>query len=196
MMKQIIVGLAPAVFLVFVACGGSDKKEAPPTTQNGQKEHPDDKASREVLERQMDQMQAACSAAIGPVMFEAAKVVATNPGIPNQAVFQAPPVQQAKAQTQGAKNDCKKAVDNFMLNCKTMLNGTYCQRPDVQAWIAGNIQSVGSDMASQLPPQLQANPQYMMAMQSAMNYYMTTEGAQMVQDPMVRQRMLQYTGGV
>lgn len=186
MFRRIVVLIIPLVFIIFTGCGGSDKDQAPPTNLTG-KEHPDDMASRQDLENKLRMAKQVCVDAYAPALKAAAPVLYTNPSVPPQVLFNQPgPVNAALAATAPQQQQCADALNMAIYNITKMQGGKYWARNDVQQWFYGNLAAMGDRVASQIPPEALANPQFLSAMRASGLYITQTYVVPKINDPMAR----------
>lgn len=158
-MKKLLVIFSPLIFIFMVACGGDDKPEAPPVNQTGQ-EHPDDHASRLDLQNKVAMAKQACGNYGQRIVITIAPVAYQNPGIPPQILMNQGPGAMAQQALAAERAQCEQAVKMAVLNCRTMQNGRYCERPDVSRWLWGNLAAIGDRIGASLPPEAMANPMF------------------------------------
>ncbi len=202
MKKQILVGLTSILLTVFTACGGNSDQPPPPVALNGGPQNPADIQAQQALQNWIQQAVQICSQAAcqfaqqnlpnlipgygggmagpgGPGMPGAeppqamgAMPVGFSPGGPGG--FQPPPgINTAPTPSQGA---CQNAVHQVTANLSTMGNGTYQQRPDVQAYIQqAFFQPIGTQVAQCVPPMF-SNPQFMQGLMQLGSAFSSTIG--------------------
>lgn len=186
MLRRLVILVLPLMCLMFTACGGSDQDEAPPTALTGP-EHPDDMASRIDLQNKMRMAKSSCVQAYGPAVQAAAPIIFSNPGTsPGMLLQPGGPVSAALSQTAPMQEQCSNALEMAYRNAKTMMNGQYWGRPDVQNWIRGNMAFMGDSMMAGMPPQALANPGFISGMREFGKAALTQVALPRVNDPGMR----------
>jgi len=186
MIRRLTILLLPLVFIAFTGCGGKDSDEAPPTALQGP-EHPDDMASRMDLQNKMKAAKSSCTEAFGPPMMAAAPVLYTQPGV-NPAMLFGPggPASAALASTGPSQADCANNLNMALYNITKMQNGKYWVRTDVQKWFYGNLGAIGDRIASHIPPEALANPQFLSGMRASGMYMTQNYVVPQISDPKAR----------
>ena len=188
------ITIAPWFFLFFVACGGNDKPQAPPVSCGGPggKCHEADLESKANAERMMAVVKQTCAQAFGPAIMQAAQITyMTNGQVPPQVMFSQGPAADALRASAPQQSQCTSAINQLILNVSTMEGGRYWQRPDVQEWLQGNLASIGDSIASQFPPQVYQNPNFIPAMINTGKYVVGTYIKPQIQNARAQAELMQ-----
>ena len=188
------IRIVPLFFLLFVACGGNDKPQAPPIAcgAGGAPCNQADLESKANAERMMAVVKQTCTQAYGPAIMQAAQITYMSNGqVPPQAMFSQGPAADALNASRPQQSECNNAINNLILNVSTMEGGRYWQRRDVQDWLQGNFASIGDSIASQFPPQVYQNPNFIPAMINTGKYVVGTYIKPQIQNARAQAELMQ-----